>query len=138
MGVFVFALVCSGPWRSRTPVPALSPCFYYTVTCGFGTRTARRRANPAIPRVPQMLSRVRDFELLLGAGVAQDKSSKASVVSRFVESLAIASGLCGGGGKPATEPAFAKLPTPFPVAFANQIVLMQVRPPLGPVTDASV
>lgn len=57
---------------------------------------------------PQISSRVREFETLLGAGVVDSRGQHANTVGRMVEALALSSGYVasgrGGGVDPATAP----------------------------------
>jgi hypothetical protein len=75
-----------------------------------------------------MAGRVRDFEALLGAGVHGVKPGKTSLVSSLVESLAVAAGIAQPAAPSGNEPVInSSLPAVFPVSFANQIAVMQVR-----------
>ena len=78
----------------------------------------------------QMATRVRDFELLLGISGSRDGKtpSKASVASKFIEALAVSSGLVDVGKAAAADDVCidgSAEDASLPIGFANQIAVMQ-------------
>ncbi len=67
-----------------------------------------RPCLPPLPPFHQISSRVREFEMLLGAGVVDSRGQHANTLGRMVEALALSSGHVasgrGGGVDAATSP----------------------------------
>lgn len=78
-----------------------------------------------------MTSRSQDFESLLSCGFMDEKGPTAAAAARFIESLAVASGVVSAGKRgPGNEPLYA--PNGLPNTLAAQVAVLQVTHPFAP------